>query len=109
MSDERMSKRSRWIVVGTVKADAQLWGWPWRGGPQWRGWWINWRGQRGNEWCQPNEFLEWEHLLAAVRNRLGLAGLQMVKISDEWRVMSGTQKEFRELRVLVVRSPKSRV
>ena len=52
----------RWIKIGSVRADTVL-----ADGHR-RDWWINWKGR--TDWCQPNEFREFERLAAAVRKFL---------------------------------------
>lgn len=57
-----------------------------------------WRGRV--DWCQPREFIRWEHLIWAVRRRCELAKLEAVATACE------AQKDFYggfELRVLVRR------
>src|SRR5579859_5646195 len=62
----------RWISIGRVRADCDLFGWPWRGGQ--KGWHLNWVGRV--IWCQPCQFAEVEDLFAAIRMRLSMAGLE---------------------------------
>lgn len=70
-------RQTRWIVIATVKADAQLYGRPgeWR-----RGFWLNWRGRC--DWCQPCEFYEWDSVVSAVQTRLRRAGLEAVSFAS---------------------------
>jgi hypothetical protein len=82
--------RTRWIVIGMLKADAQLYGRGLRG----RGWWLNWRGR--TDWCQPNEFETVEQLEWAVRKRLGFAKLEAVAFASQ-----PPRAEYQQLWVLV--------
>lgn len=84
-------RATRWICIGSVKQNHFVCvggaGYP-------GGFWLNWRGRVS--WCQPNEFLTWEGLMAAIRHRLGLAGLEMVAISS-----SLPRTDYTRLHVLV--------
>ncbi len=62
----------RWITIGQVKPGWYVLLWN-AGYPDCL--WMDWRGRVA--WCQPSEFFNWTSLVAAVRQRLRLAGLEM--------------------------------
>lgn len=82
----------RWIIIGSVKSDVQLYGFRMVG----RGYWINWRGRIG--WCQPCEFETAGQLEWSVRRRLLLAGLKLLALASDPR-----RSEYQELWALVGR------
>ncbi len=95
--------RTRWIKIGSVRADTQIGGWM---GTDWsRGWWINWRGRE--DWCQPSEFRQFEHLVAAVRRFLSFGqregrrrrGMELLAVASRL-----PRREYQELWVLVRRA-----
>lgn len=80
---------TRWIKIGSVRSDTQLF-------PQGRGWWLNWRGRE--DWCQPSQFWQVEHLATAVAVRLRLARLELVAMCSR-----PPRREYQELWVQVRR------
>ena len=87
--------RTRWIIIGTVRPDTQLYGW----GAQGKGWWINWRGRE--TWCQPSEFKEFDGVKWAVEIRLKLARLELVALASR-----PPRQEYQQLWALVRRKKK---
>lgn len=70
------SLRTRWIIIGEVRAHTTLL----RAGGCHCGWWINWRGYWDR--FQGCEFLLIDRLQAAVERRLAEAGLKLLALAS---------------------------
>jgi hypothetical protein len=68
--------RRRWIVIGAVRAGVYVIHRN-AGTPNCFG--FNWRGRVGL--FQPEQFVGWAHLVAAIDHRLGMAGLERVGLA----------------------------
>ena len=86
--------RTRWICVGTVRANCALF--QFGGGRS--GYWVNWRGRP--VWCQNNEFMSFAGIETEAVCRLRLARLMPVAFAC--RLADGRQ-EFQPLYVEVQR------
>lgn len=86
--------RTRWIIIGTVRANSALFSY---GGGRW-GYWVNWRGRP--VWCQNHEFMSFTGIEMEVRCRLRLARLEPVALAC--RLADG-RREYQPLWVEVQR------